>query len=284
MRRGCTPFSGSSNPTSAGASALASASSPSIRNVPSDSTLAGMATPPSMMRSSTSPRSVTSSSIPFDIGQQAAQRLLYGLELARVDRFERVEKRDQILAHQPDVAHLLERIGSAHPLARLEVEEQPALQLAARRDQMGIVRRIMRLRENRVIEIEIVVGRMRLPFMAQMKAAAAVTLDERLALAGRLAAAVERSQVFVSEAEADLIRDRPVRSLRTGYHQRKRPGHVPACNLSSHRVPFKPGTRAVGGRWAGGKRGRTAAGGRPASMAQGVGRGEPCVRSQRGVA
>ena len=36
---------------------------------------------------------------------------------------------------------------------------------------------------------------MRLSFMAQMKALAAVTLDERLALAGRLAAAVRRMAV-----------------------------------------------------------------------------------------
>ena len=65
-------------------------------------------------------------------GHYCVQRLFDGLELPGLARLQGVEEGRELLPHQPDVAHLLDGIGGAHALARLEIEEQPQLSSSRR--------------------------------------------------------------------------------------------------------------------------------------------------------
>ena len=87
-----------------------------------------------------------------DVWHHRVQRLLDGVELPRFERPQRIQEGGEFLPHQPDMAHLLDRIGGAHALEWLEIEEQPILQFAPRRHQMRVMRRVMRHRQQRMIE------------------------------------------------------------------------------------------------------------------------------------
>ena len=73
------------------------------------------------------------------------------VELTWFECPERIEKGRKLLAHQPDVTHLFDRIDGTHAFARLEIEEQPVLKFAPCRDEMRVMRRIMRHRQQRVV-------------------------------------------------------------------------------------------------------------------------------------
>ena len=133
----------------------------------------------------------------YQLGQlslDAAEEVGFGL-------LRGVEERGEFFPCRSDAPHFLQGAGRAHPFPRLEVEEQPALQFGPRRGEMGVVRRIVRHRQDAVVQEAVVVRDLRPAFMRLVELVAP-TLEEGLPPARQLALAVQGGQVLVGDAQS----------------------------------------------------------------------------------
>ena len=115
-------------------------------------------------------------------------------------RLRRVQERGQFFPHRSDAPRFRDGVGGPHPLPWLEVEEQPTLQFTPRRDQMGMVRQVVRHGQDAVVQEPVVVRGVRTPLEPQVQLVA-LARQEGLSFAGQLAPGGQRSQVLVGDAQ-----------------------------------------------------------------------------------